>query len=194
MSFFKLLFYFQKIIKSPLFTHECVEQIAHSEIVIFCLFVCLCFTVPVFYEPAWEAAWLTLPLSGRECFFGCAQWHMHSHFIFPLPHKSRSGRITKLSFRVSDMTEFVSRGKTLKRGSGRIRFLLRRLLPLWQTRPLEGDGHTWKTPSAFFRRQNCTFCQRWLITTLFVIRFLKHVSHTCPLDPVGVAEVISFTH
>lgn len=153
------------------------------------------FTVSVFYErPLRQRVWLTLPLSGRESFFGCAQWHMHSHFIFPLPHKSRSGRITKLSFRVSDMTEFVSRGKTLKRGSGRIRFLLRRLLPLWRTRPLEGDGHTWKTASAFFRGQNYTFCQQWLITTLFIISFLTSVSHTRHLGPAGVAEVIWFTH
>lgn len=107
---------------------------------------------------------------------------------------TRAGRITKLSFRVSDMMEFVSRGKTLKRGSGRIRFLLRRLLPLWRMRPLEGDGHTWKTASAFFRGQNYTFCQRWLITTLFIISFLRSVSHIGHLGPVGVAEVIWFTH
>lgn len=65
-----------------------------------------------FYEAAFEAA--HLPHSASEQagkLFGSPQWHMHSHFIFPL-------RITMLSFRVSDMTEFVRRGKTLKRGSG----------------------------------------------------------------------------
>lgn len=54
--------------------------------------------------------------------FGGRQQHMHSHFIFPLPHKSRFSRITKLPFRVSDMMEFVSRGKTLKRGSAGLGF------------------------------------------------------------------------
>lgn len=68
-----------------------------------------------FYEAAFEAA--HLPHSASEQagkLFGSPQWHMHSHFIFPL----RFSRITMLSFRVSDMTEFVRRGKTLKRGSG----------------------------------------------------------------------------